>query len=241
MQNFNWIDGVKGQRILISLLSVTLWLTYPVMVRGQVNGFAPVIRGDQLLPETPYTLGAGDRIQVIIYQVEEFSGPHLVLVDGTVSFPLLGSIQVEGMTLAELNALLTQEYATYIKRPVITTSLIEPRPVRVTIAGEVNSPGAYTLPFADGKYPTVTDLVQLAGGITAAADVKNVKIRRFFGSSQQAIEVSLWEILQSANQTPNITLRDRDAIVIPTASAPDPVAARQLADANFGKIGRAHV
>lgn len=187
--------------------------------------------------ETEYTLGAGDRIRVDIFQVPEFSGEFLVLVDGTVSFPIVGNLKVEGLTVSQASALLSQNYAVYIKRPVVTVGLLSPRPLKVAISGEVTSPGSYTLAVGQEqtqKFPSVTDLIQQAGGITTAADVSKVQIRRFFQGKQQVLNLNMWELLQQGNQTQNITLRDGDTVIVPTKEQIDPNETRQLADANFG-------
>jgi polysaccharide biosynthesis/export protein len=186
-------------------------------------------------PETEYTLGAGDRIRVDIFQVPEFSGEFLVLVDGTVSFPLVGKLKVEGMTTPQVEALLSQNYVEYLKRPVITVGLLAPRPLKVAISGEVTSPGSYNIPLSEqGKFPSVTDLIQQAGGITATADVSQVQIRRFLQGSQQVLTLNMIELLKEGNQSQNITLRDGDTIIIPTKEQIDHNEIRQLADANFG-------
>ncbi|MGK7947176.1 MAG: SLBB domain-containing protein [Microcystaceae cyanobacterium] len=234
MANLNLICLHRGRKLWVSLFSLCIWLILPLIAQAQTKQLTPMADRQPVTTETIYRLGAGDRIQVNIYQVEEFSGPLLILVDGTASFPLLGSVKVEGMTLDELNALLTQQYAVYIKRPVVTTSLIEPRPLRVTVAGEVNSPGVYSLPFSNGKYPTITDLIQLAGGLTATADIKTITLRRFLGDNQKLTEINLGEILKSGNSSQNLTLRDRDSVIIPTSTNPSPADVRELTDANFG-------
>ncbi|MBF2020860.1 MAG: SLBB domain-containing protein [Hydrococcus sp. C42_A2020_068] len=185
--------------------------------------------------ETEYTLGAGDRIRVDIFQVEELSGEFLVLVDGTVSFPLVGNLKVEGLTTQQLSSVLSQNYAPFLKRPVVTVSLLAPRPLKIAVAGEVNSPGSYTLPLGEtGKFPSVTDLIRQAGGVTASADVGQVQIRRFFQGKQQVLTLNMWELLQEGNQGQNITLRDGDTVIVPTKTESDPAEIRQLADANFG-------
>jgi len=48
-----------------------------------------------------YTLGEGDKVRVTIYQVADLSGDFLVLADGTLTLPLIGSVKVEGMTVTE--------------------------------------------------------------------------------------------------------------------------------------------
>jgi polysaccharide export outer membrane protein len=185
--------------------------------------------------ETEYTLGAGDRIRVDIFQVPEFSGEFVVLVDGTVSFPLVGNLKVEGLTVSQLNALLSQNYAAYLKRPVVTIGLLAPRPLKVAISGEVNNPGSYTLALGeDNKFPSITDLIQQAGGITTTADISQVQVKRFLQGRQQIVTLNMWELVQQGNQSQNITLRDGDTIIIPTKEQIDEAEIRQLADANFG-------
>jgi polysaccharide export outer membrane protein len=187
--------------------------------------------------ETDYILGPGDRLRVDIFQVPDFSREYLVLVDGSIGFPLVGNLKVQGMTLSQLNDLLSQRYALYVKRPVVTVSLLSPRPLKVAIAGEVNSPGSYTLSLSSGqeqKFPSVTDLIQQAGGLTGAADISKVQIQRFFQGKQQLLTLNLWQLLQQGQQSQNISLRDGDTLIIPTKDAIDPAEVRQLADANFG-------
>lgn len=204
-------------------------------VRAQAPRLNVPTNATVLPTETEYTLGAGDRIRITIYQVPEFSGEHLVLVDGSISIPLLGNLNVEGLTITQLNNLLTQKYANFIKNPVITTAIIAPRSLGITITGEVNSPGSYTIPLTPGqKFPNITDLILQAGGITPSADVKNVELRRFIGGRQEFVRVNLWELLAQGNQNQNLTLRDRDTIIVPTATTPNPSETIQLADANFG-------
>lgn len=189
----------------------------------------------QVSSETDYALGAGDRIRVDIFQVADLSREYLVLVDGTVGFPLIGTIKVEGLSTAQLTKLLTQRYAAFIKRPVITVGLITPRPVKIAVAGEVKTPGSYTLSMEQGqKFPSVTDLIEKAGGLTATADVAKVQVRRTLQGKQQFVTLNLWQLYYKGDQSQNITLRDGDAIIVPTASEINAFNVSQLANANFG-------
>ena len=197
-----------------------------------------------LSKETDYTLGSGDILRVDIFQVKDLSGEYSVLVDGTVSFPLVGNLKVEGLTLAQLSQLLSQRYARYLKRPIVTVSLLAPRPLKIAISGEIGTPGSYLLTVGKGgqgepnqKFPSLTDLIQQAGGLTTAADVSKVQIRRFLRGKQEVYSLNLWQLLQQGNQAQNITLRDGDTILIPSKEKIDPAEVRQLADANFGIQG----
>ena len=188
--------------------------------------------------ESDYLLGPGDRLRMDVYQVEEFSkSEYQVLVDGTLSFHLVGVIKVNNMTIPQLTAILKKEYSKYIKRPLITIGLLQPRPLTITLAGEVNSPGSYTLPIAQGqKFPSLTDIIQQAGGLTPSASVGNIIVRRTStpGGSPQTLTLDLWELLQKGNSGQNITMRDGDTVIIASEEKTDPDQVRQLVDANFG-------
>jgi polysaccharide export outer membrane protein len=189
-----------------------------------------------------YVLGAGDRIKVDFFGVPEFTGEYQILPNGTVNFPLVGAIPIQGNTLTRASRIITARFQPYLARPVITVSLVSPRPINVTIAGEINRPGTYTLsalPAASGAevaLPTLTRTLQLAEGVTQAADLRNVQIRRQRADapgSMEVVNVNLWQLLQSADGRQDVALRDGDSIFIPATTEVDLEQARQLTAATF--------
>lgn len=128
--------------------------------------------------ETNYTLGPGDLVRLDIFQVPEYSGEFPVLVDGTISLRLVGSVQVTGLSLQETSEIVRQKYASYLKRPIINVGLVSPRPLKIGIGGEIDNPGSYEFDLSspNQKFPTVTDIIEQAGGITTLADIRNVEI-----------------------------------------------------------------
>ncbi len=184
------------------------------------------------LPETPYTLGAGDRLRLDIFAVPEYTGEYQVLVDGTLNLPVIGSLLVQGLTIRQVTDLVSARYARYVRRPIVTISLLVPRPVKIAVSGEINRPGSYTIPVSDGRqYPTLTQAMQLAGGITQAAKINQVVLRR--RGVTQSYNLDLSELLQG-NLGQDISLRDGDTIFIPTATTVNLIQARQLTNASFG-------
>ncbi|NET38434.1 MAG: hypothetical protein F6K19_41640 [Cyanothece sp. SIO1E1] len=181
-----------------------------------------------------YTLGGGDRVRVSILRVEQYSGEHEVLVNGLLNLPLVGSVSVAGMTLAEAADAITAEYSQFLRNPRITVSLLTSRQLQLGIAGEVAHPGAYTLSRNDAQFPTLTRLLETAGGITQAADLRNVQIRRPQRSGpDRLITVDLWQFLQSGDLSYDVKLRDGDAVFIPAATTIDLAESPQLASASF--------
>lgn len=191
-----------------------------------------------------YTLGAGDVIYLDIFNVPEHSGEKRVLVDGSVSLSWVGNVLVKGMTLEQAAAAIAAAYRQTLRNPVVTVSLVAARPLQVSIAGAVNRPGSYAIDFAETgtgtggaaerRWPTVTQALQSAGGITQVANVRQVTVQRVQpGGTTQAIQVDLWELLQSGNLQQDLTLRDGDSIFVPTATQINPTEVSQLAIASF--------
>lgn len=192
-------------------------------------------QGFELSTETEYTLGAGDVIRVTVLPVGDFSGEYQILVDGTLFVPLLGTFPVQGLTLTQLTEFLTQQYRQYVKRPSVTVGLVSPRPLKLAIAGEINNPGSYLLPIEGGqKFPTVTQLIQQAGGLTTVADLDNVTIKRQFQGETLTLTLNLWDLAKKGQLKQDVTLRDGDEIIIPTQEIIDIGETRLLSDANFG-------
>lgn len=182
-----------------------------------------------------YTLGPGDRVRVDILQVPDFSGENVVLLDGSLNMPLAGRVSVRGMTLEEAAAAISAGYARILRRPVVTVTLLTARPIQIGVAGEVTSPGAYNISLEEaGQFPTITTMLETAGGITQAADLSQVQIWRPQASgSEQIITVNLLEVLQAGLLRQNLLLRDGDTVFVPTATNLDLAESAQLADASF--------
>ncbi|MCU0548384.1 MAG: SLBB domain-containing protein [Leptolyngbya sp. Prado105] len=180
-----------------------------------------------------YTLGAGDRVRVDIFNVPEYGKEYTVLVNGTLNLHRVGSLSVSGLTMRQAQSAIAARYARLVKDPIVDLSLIAARPLNVAIAGEVSKPGTYALAFADGKFPTVTKLIREAGGMNRSADARQVVLRRPQRSgADQQIRVDMWELF-NGNIRQDLTLRDGDSIFIPASTAVNLAEATQMADANF--------
>ncbi|XHX79214.1 MAG: polysaccharide biosynthesis/export family protein [Stenomitos frigidus ULC029] len=235
--------SATGVAVLLTLLAAPAFSATPAFLPSTSQA-APSLNPFE---ESSYTLGAGDRIQIDLFDVPEYSGENgkrQVLVDGTINLPLLGSLSVRGMSLRQAEAMLSKRYARFYKRSAVTVTLLAPRPLTIGVLGEVSRPGTYTIPLAsqDGgtQFPTLTRALQTAGGITQAADVRQVQIRRPQRVGvPQVITVDLWSYVQNGNLQQDVTLRDGDSISVVAATNPNPAESLQLADTTFaGEKGR---
>ncbi len=165
-----------------------------------------------------YTLGPGDRLRVDIFNVPEYSGEFSVLADGTVNLPVIGAVPIQGMNIQRASGFLTAYFSRYVKRPILTLSVLAPRPVQVAIAGEISRAGSYTIPFTpeNRKFPTVSQIIQLAGGTNQTANLRQVQVRR--ASTGRVISANIFDVLQRGNTAQDISLRDGDTIYIPRSA-----------------------
>jgi polysaccharide export outer membrane protein len=192
-------------------------------------------------PDTRYLLGGGDLIRVNVFEVPEYTGEYQIPPGGAINLPLIGSVSVQGFTTEQAADIITEKYRKFLKRPQISINLLSPRPINILVAGEVTRPGSYTLSLAGGagnnpgvQYPTVLAALTTAQGVTLAADVTQVQLKRKTGSStEQLVTLNLKQLIETGNTAQDITLRDGDVIVVPTATSFNVAEARNLFAANF--------
>jgi polysaccharide export outer membrane protein len=182
-----------------------------------------------------YLVGVGDRLQINFFNVPEYSGEYTVQLDSTLALPGVAALPVQGLTLEQLEEAIAHHYRNVLRRPIVDVQLLAARPITVAVAGEINRPGSYTLDFAGGdRVPSLTQALQLAGGVTQSADVRQVQIRRSQGyGSGRVITVNLWELVQGGDLSQDIGLRDGDRIIIPTATHLDATESLRLANTTF--------
>ena len=114
--------------------------------------------------ESSYTLNTGDHVQVTVFEEPDLSISAILDDTGAISFPLLGELQVRGLTVRQLESRITEGLrGRFLINPRVNVSMKEYRPFYVR--GEVTSPGGF--PFKPGL--TVEKAVSMAGGFTSRA------------------------------------------------------------------------
>ncbi len=114
---------------------------------------------------------------------EEFSeGFRQVTEGGTLDLPLIGKVDVAGLRLIEVNALLTERYRAYLVDPHVVVEFAQPDDSRispwgfVTVLGRVRNPGQIPLPPTHDL--TVSAAIQQAGGLLASARDSSIRVTR---------------------------------------------------------------
>lgn len=147
--------------MIARLLSVVLVLT---MAAAAVPAAA----------QQAYVLGPGDVVEISVFGYADLTRLTVILPEGTIMLPLVGTVRAAGLTVDELARALTRAYARYVKNPQVTVTIREFRRVLVSVLGLVARPGSYPLPPG----ARLLDAISAAGGLTEAADLGDVQILR---------------------------------------------------------------
>lgn len=133
-----------------------------------------------------YVLGPGDKIQIQVHGEEDLSIQLRLGGDGYISYPFLGEIEADGLTVAELQRKISEGLkGDYLVDPDVRVFVLEYRPVYVN--GEVKNPGGY--PYVPGL--NVQKAVSLAGGFTELASKNKIYIVREGHSSSRRQQADL--------------------------------------------------
>ncbi len=131
--------------------------------------------------ESEYRLGSEDVVEVFVYKEPELSVTVVVRPDGKISLPLIGELLVNGKTAIEMQKEITQKLTQYISEPNVNFIVKEVNSAKVSVLGEVKTPGMYKI----NSRATVLDAVALAGGFTEYAKRDKVKLIRIDANGQQ--------------------------------------------------------
>ena len=233
-------------------LFLVLWSTVrPALAASAPVTASPATSTAAVPPDfDAYILGAGDQLQLSFLSSSNanLGGNFQLLNDGSTTLPMIGSVVLEGLTLNQANRWLVGLFRRYLRQPELTLRVIQPRPLQVSVVGQVENPGLYLLnPGGEGSnvegkektipgLPTVVSAIQKAGGITLNANLTDVRLRRRLpGDTSQLREtqLNLVALLQQGDKRQNPFLFDGDTIVIARAPAPPPEEVLELAAANL--------
>ena len=131
--------------------------------------------------EGEFKLGPDDVVEVFVYKEPELSPTVVVRPDGKISLPLIGELLVSGKSALELQREVTQKLAQYIAEPSVNVIVKEVNSAKVSVLGEVKTPGMYKIK----DRATILDAVALAGGFTEYAKRDKVTLIRIEANGQQ--------------------------------------------------------
>ena len=158
-----------------------------------------------------YRLNPGDILSISVWNEEALQQEVMVLPDGTISFPLVGVIEVAKRTPSQVQSELKKKLSRLIPDPEINLSVVSVGGNNIFIIGKVNQPGRFPM-----NRPTdVVQALSLAGGFTPYAKSDDIQIIRRVGKQQKIIKFDYSKIASGKALETNILLQSGDTIVVP--------------------------
>ncbi|MDT3675799.1 polysaccharide biosynthesis/export family protein [Microcystis wesenbergii] len=160
-----------------------------------------------------YRLDIGDQISVSVTDFPEFNSAGPVDPDGNFLVPILGRIPVLGLTLDEVQTKIRLELGRkYLREePEVIAVLTAARPVQLTILGEVQRPGFYTI----APNTSLAQVLLAAGGGTPRADLRSIVVRRVLVDGTVLEEkLDLYTPLVKGDRLPDLRLQGGDAVIV---------------------------
>lgn len=132
-----------------------------------------------------YRLGPADQVRITVFNEPELTGQYVVGSQGTIAYPLVGSISAAGLTVPEFTTALQEALSVYVRQPSVSVEVTNYRPF--FILGEVTRPGTY--PYSASL--TVMNAVATAGGFTYRANRSRVFIRHANESEERSYPLTV--------------------------------------------------
>jgi polysaccharide export outer membrane protein len=210
-------------------------LTVVALVAGQAAApppQAPAAKPAPVQPPLPqlssaYLIGATDVLGIKVFGEDALSNNYTVDSDGSITFPLLGRVQVAGKSTRQIEEHITQLLdGDYIKRPQVSVEITQFRSRSIFVIGEVRNPGRYQIQGPQ----TLLEVIAHAGSTTPTAS-NTIIVQRYKEGiaaavvapampgeegSIEVLRVSL-EDLREGRLNANILLQDSDTIIVPPA------------------------
>lgn len=167
--------------------------------------------------EGEYVIGPEDLIEVTLYDIQDTSGePRLIAArvsnSGYITLPYVGKVLAQGLGPLELEERLRRDYVRFIHDPQITVFIREYRSFRVSVVGNVKTPGVLEL---KGR-KTLLEALAMAGGLDPEAG-RSVRLSRASDDQVQSVLIDLDQLTQNGDVRLNPTLVPGDVITVPRA------------------------
>jgi len=131
-----------------------------------------------------YRIGAGDRLTIRVAGQPDLTGEYIVDGSGLISFPLVKSVKVGGLTAPQIRSLIaTRLQQGFLRNPSVSVQTANLRPF--FILGEVGRAGSF--PYQNGM--TVQNAIAIAGGYTPRANQRDVMLTRKDANGTQTVKV----------------------------------------------------
>ncbi len=160
-----------------------------------------------------YVINPGDVLQVTVWKEDGLDREALVLPDGTISVPLVGSIKAGGETPSQVQDQIKTALTKFIPDASVSVTVKAALGDVVDVIGQVNKPGELTV----GHRITVMQALSMGGGLTPYASHSSIIILRRTGDKETAIPFPYDDVSSGRSLEQDILLSPGDVVVVPAA------------------------
>lgn len=158
-----------------------------------------------------YRLHQGDSVLVSVWRQDTLQKQVVVLPDGSITLPLVGRIEVVGLSTPEVESSIAGKLKLYFPDPVVTVVIAGIDGNRAYVMGKVNKPGSLII----SGPTTVLQAISVVGGFDKFADEDGIKVIRTKPGGQEIVSIHYKDIISGKDMSTNIQLRSGDTIVVP--------------------------
>jgi polysaccharide export outer membrane protein len=160
-----------------------------------------------------YRLGPEDEIAVRVVGQPDYSIERTQITPfGRIYHPLVGEVEVVGLTVQQTTEKLFTMFSEYIRDPRVSITLIAANSAKIGVLGEVTKPGILIM----ARPMTVLDAISAAGGVTDMGSKSSITVLRQIGGGRlQTTTVNLKRVMQAkGGAEDNPTLQAGDTLIV---------------------------
>lgn len=157
-----------------------------------------------------YVLGPGDEVRIQIWGSIDYAGSQTLDRNGQISLPKIGTLQLNGVQVKDLEATLRQRVAKVYTNVTVTASLGKLRGITVYVVGQARQPGTYNL----SSLSTLVNAVFASGGPGVNGSMRAIELKR---GGQTVTTLDLYDFIAQGDKSQDAALQPGDVIMIPPA------------------------
>ena len=156
------------------------------------------------------TLGPGDIFSVTVFGEKDLSGKFLVSAEGTIDYPLIGTVKVQGITPPDVGALIKKKLAAgFLKNPHVSIFVDDYNSKKISVFGQVRKPGTFN--YVNNM--SIIEAITLAGGFTAMASKNKITVTRVTKGKSARFTLPVEDIGEGT--ATNYLMRPGDIVFVP--------------------------
>lgn len=219
-EQFDKIQGAEEEPQVVPLLPIT-----PTLIREQYQHqrLLNINKAQPALDEGyQYLVGPQDVLHIVVWEHPELTIPagaqrpiehdgSRVHNDGTIFYPYIGIVHVEGKSTEQIRVELTDKLSKYIKKPQLDVRVVAFNSQKARVVGSVNSPGSVAITDIS---LTLSDAINQAGGVSEKADIQEIVLSR---NGVKRV-LNLQDFYSKGDGSQDILLKDKDIVFVPANS-----------------------